>query len=78
MKELSNINFSRKGEITVVISETKKEKFSFKELEESDKKLIKKLIKKMSIKDIVKKVSEDREISKKFIYNYCLEIKNEN
>ena len=78
VKELSNINFSRKGEITVVISETKKEKFSFKELEESDKKLIKKLIKKMSIKDIVKKVSEDREISKKFIYNYCLEIKNEN
>ena len=29
----------------------------------------------MSIKDIVKKVSEDREISKKLIYNYCLEIK---
>ena len=26
----------------------------------------------MSIKDIVKKVSEDREISKKLIYNYCL------
>jgi len=78
VKELSNLNFSRKGEITVVISETKKEKLSFKELEESDKKKINKLIKKMSIKDIVKKVSEDREISKKLIYNYCLEIKNEN
>ncbi len=76
--ELSNVNFSRKGEITVVISEIKEEKISFKELEESDKKKINKLIKKMSIKDIVKKVSEDRDISKKLIYNYCLEIRNEN
>ena len=78
IKELSNLNFSRKGEITVVISEQKKENISFKELEESDKKKIKKLIKNMSIKDIVKKVSEDRDISKKLIYKYCLEIKNEN
>ena len=38
VEKLSNINFSRKGEITVVISEIKKEKFSFKEIEESDKK----------------------------------------
>ncbi len=75
VKELSNVHFSRKGEITVVISEMKKEKLSFKELEESDKKKIKKLIKKMSIKDIVKKISEDRKISKKIIYKYCLEIK---
>ena len=78
VQELSHLNYSRKGEITVVISEIKKEKLSFKELEESDKKKVNKLIKKMSIKDIVKKVSEDREISKKLIYNYCLEIKNEN
>ena len=78
IKELSNLNFSRKGEITVVISELKKENLSFKELEESDKKKIKKLIKNMSIKDIIKKVSEDRDISKKLIYKYCLEIKNEN
>ena len=78
VKELSNINFSRKGEVTVVISEAKKERLSFKDLEESDKKKINKLIKKMSIKDIVKKVSENREISKKLIYNYCLEVKNEN
>tara|TARA_A100001011_G_scaffold331271_1_gene357574 strand:+ start:765 stop:1616 length:852 start_codon:yes stop_codon:yes gene_type:complete len=78
VKELSNINFSRKGEITVVISETKKEKISFKELKESDKKKINKLIRKMSIKDIIKKVSENREISKKYIYDYCLKIKNEN
>ena len=78
VQKLSDVNFSRKGEITVVISEKRKEKLSFKELEESDKKKINKLIKVMSIKDIVKKVSEDREISKKLIYKYCLEIKNEN
>ena len=78
VKELSNVNFSKKGEITVVISEAKKEILSFKELQESDKKKINKLIKKMTIKDIVLKVSKDREISKKIIYNYCLKIKNEN
>ena len=78
VQKLSDVNFSRKGEITIVISEIRKEKLSFKELEESDKKKINKLIKKMSIKDIVKKVSENREISKKLIYKYCLEIKNEN
>ena len=78
VKKLSNVNFSRKGEVTVVISEAKKERLSFIELEESDKKKINKLIKKMTIKDIVKKVSENREISKKLIYNYCLEVKNEN
>ena len=78
VNELSKINFSRKGEITVVISEMKKERLSFKELEESDKKKINKLIKKMSIKDIVKKISEEKKISKKVIYKYCIEIKNEN
>ena len=78
VNKLSNVSFSRKGEITVAISEPKKEKLSFKELQESDKKKINKLIKKMSIKDIVKKISGDREISKKLIYNYCLSLKNEN
>ena len=78
IKELSKINFSRKGEITVIISEPKKEKLSFNELEESDKKKIDQLIKKMSIKDVVKKISEVKKISKKVIYNYCLKKKNEN
>ncbi len=78
VKELSNVNFSRKGEITVVISEVNKSRLSFKELQESDKKKINKLLNKMSIKDIVKKVSQDREIPKKLIYSYCLSLKNEN
>ena len=78
IKELSNVNFSRKGEITVIISEPKKEKLSFNELEESDKRKIDQLIKKMSVKDLVKKISEGKEIPKKVIYNYCLKKKNEN
>ena len=38
VENLSNVNFSRKGEITVVISEIRKDKLNFIELEESDKK----------------------------------------
>ncbi len=78
VEELSSLNFSRKGEMTVVISDFKKVKLNFKQLEESDKKKVYNLLKKMSIKDIVKKISEERKISKKIIYNYCLEIKNDN
>ena len=77
INELSKVNFSRKGELTIVISEIKKEKLSFKELEESDKKKIRKLIKKLSIKDITKIFVEEKNVSKKEIYNYCLFIKNE-
>ena len=78
VNKLSNINFSRKGEITVVISEIKNDNLSFNQLEESDKKKINKFIKNMSIKDIVKKISQNKDISKKVIYNYCLKLKNEN
>ena len=46
-------------------------------LNESDKKKIKKLILNKSIKDIVGIISEEKNISKSKIYNYCLQIKNE-
>jgi len=46
-------------------------------LNEEDKKKIKKLIKKSSIKDIIKIISEKKKISKKEVYNFCLDIKNE-
>ena len=76
VSELSNINFSIKGEITVVISENKK--LNFNQLEESDKKKIKKLVKKMSVKDIINEINYDKKISKKLIYEYCIGLKNEN
>jgi probable S-adenosylmethionine-dependent methyltransferase, YraL family len=52
VKDLSELNISNKGEITVVISEDINSKKNYNKLEESDKKKIKKLIKKMSIKNI--------------------------
>ncbi len=77
VKELSELNFSTKGEITVVISENNNLEKRLKDLEESDRETIRRLIKKKTIKDIVNKISYDKKISKKLIYNYCIKIKNE-
>ena len=41
------------------------------------KKKIKKLIKNLSIKDIVKSINKNKKISKKEIYDFCLSLKNE-
>jgi len=73
--ELSKIYF--KGELTIVISENEIDKKSSHILPESDKKIINKMIKKFSIKEISSLISENSKISKKIIYNYCLKIKNE-
>ena len=65
-----------KGELTVVISE-KVNKKSSQTLSESDKNKIKKMIKKLGIKEITSLMCLDNKISKKDVYNYCLKIKNE-
>ena len=65
------------GNTIVVISENNNLEKRLKELEESDKKTIKSLIKKKTIKDIVNKIFYGKKISKKLIYNYCIKIKNE-
>ena len=66
-----------KGELTLVISEKKKIKNSSLLLSESDKNNIKKMIKKLSIKEIVSLISQNNNIPKKKIYDFCLKIKNE-
>ena len=66
-----------KGELTVVLSEKDTNKNAYKILNESDKKNIKKMIKTLSIKDITDLISQNKSISKKEIYNYCLKLKNE-
>ena len=66
-----------KGELTIVISEIKILKNVSQKLSESDKNLIRKTINKLSIKEIVNLISKNNEISKKEIYSYCLELKNE-
>ena len=66
-----------KGELTVVISEKKDEKNS-QILSESDKRIISSMINKLSIKEISNLINQNKKISKKEIYNYCLSLKNEN
>ena len=66
-----------KGELTIVISEKIKERNSSITLKESDKKNIQKMIKKLSIKDITYLISQNSNVPKKEIYNYCLKLKNE-
>jgi 16S rRNA (cytidine1402-2'-O)-methyltransferase len=66
-----------KGELTIIISEKKDNKSSSQELSESDKNIINKIIKKLSIKEIIDIISQNGSISKKKIYNYCLKLKNE-
>jgi 16S rRNA (cytidine1402-2'-O)-methyltransferase len=67
-----------KGELTVVISENKFKKNTSQNLGESDKKIIKKMIKNFSTKEITNFINENRPVAKKEIYDYCLKLKHEN
>ncbi len=77
VKNLNNIKISEKGELTIVISENLNSQNRLQVIEESVKKKIDKLLKKMSIKDITSKINIENKISKKIIYDYCLNKKNE-
>jgi len=78
VKNLSEISISTKGEVTVVISEDNNIEKKLNKLEESDKKKIRKLLKKMTIKNIINEINKDKKISKKIIYDHYLKLKNEN
>ena len=77
MDKLELFDKDLKGELTVIISEKGNNKKNPQILSESDKVNIKKMMKKLSIKEVVSFVSENRKVSKKLIYNFCLKIKNE-
>ena len=64
-----------KGELTVVISDMRKEKKTSQILSESVKHKIKLMIKKLSIKEITSIICSDTKISKKDVYDYCLKLK---
>ena len=74
---LDTKSINLKGEITLVVSHKINFNKTSNNLDESDKKKIKKLIKKLSIKEIIDLIKEGKDISKKVIYNYCLKLKNE-
>ena len=75
--DLEIFNKELKGELTIVISEKKIVKNHSHEISESDMNIIKKMINKLTIKEITEIISQNKDISKKEIYNYCLKIKNE-
>ena len=75
--ELELFEKEPKGELTVVISEKKINKKLSKKLTESDMSIIKKMINKLSTKEITDILSQTINVPKKEIYNYCLELKNE-
>ena len=64
-----------KGELTIVLSEKIKEKKFRKEIDESVKIEIKKMLKKYSHKDVVKFISKKENLPKKLVYNFCLTLK---
>ena len=76
--QLQEFEKEPKGELTVIISEKFEDKKKIQKLSESDKRNIKKMINKFTIKEISNLISSNKKISKKEIYNYCLKLKNEN
>ena len=73
--DLEIFNKELKGELTIVISEKKIDKNVSQELSESDMNIIKKMINKLTIKEITEIISQNKDISKKEIYSYCLKLK---
>ena len=66
-----------KGELTIVISEKHIDKNSSQKISESDKNNIKKMLNKLSTKEITKIITQYSNVSKKEIYEYCVRLKHE-
>ena len=75
VESIRSLSESLKGELTVIVSEKIKEKSIKKEINESVKIEIKKMLKKYSHKDVVEFISKKENFPKKMIYNYCLKLK---
>ena len=77
--KIETLDFEHRGEFTIVISENilHNKKISTN-LSESDKRLIKQMINKLSVREITNLINQQKKISKKEIYNYCISLKNEN
>jgi 16S rRNA (cytidine1402-2'-O)-methyltransferase len=77
LNELELFKNEPKGELTLVISEKMIDKKKSLFLSESDKRDIKIMINKLSLREITDFISQKSNIPKKEIYNYCLRLKNE-
>ena len=72
---VKNLPETIKGEFTIVLSEKIKTKKIEKEIHESVKIEIKKMLKKYSHKDVVEFIYKKENLPKKLIYEYCLKLK---
>jgi len=75
VESIENFTEPLKGELTIVLSEVIKKKNIKKEINESVKIEIKKMLIKYSHKDVVEFISKKENLPKKMIYNYCLKLK---
>ena len=75
VESIENFTEPLKGELTIVLSEVIKKENVKKEINESVKMEIKKMLKKYSHKDVVEFFSKKENLPKKIIYNYCLKLK---
>ena len=62
----------------MLFQKKKNDENNSKNLSESDINIIKKVINKLTIKEITNLICQNNKVSKKLVYNYCLKIKNEN
>ena len=65
-----------KGELTVIISQKIERNKVKKEIDESVKMEIKKMLKKYSHKDVVEYITKKENLPKKIVYDFCLKLKN--
>ena len=75
VESIKSLSEGLKGEFTVILSEKIKKKNIKKEIYESVKIEIKKMLEKYSHKDVVEFISKKENLPKKLIYNYCLKFK---
>ena len=75
VESIKNFTEPLKGELTIVLSAVINKKNIKKEINESVKIEIKKMLKKYSLKDVVEFFSKKENLPKKIIYNYCLKLK---
>jgi 16S rRNA (cytidine1402-2'-O)-methyltransferase len=74
VESIKSLPENLKGELTVVLSEKIKDKSIKKEIHESVKIEIKKMLKKYSHKDVVEFISKKEGLQKRIVYNFCLKL----
>ncbi len=77
INDIEETDLDLKGELTLVISDKKSVNKNSQNLDESDKRMIRQMINKLSTKEIINIINRDNKFLKKEIYNYCLRLKNE-